>query len=115
MNRFEKDCYRLIQQVVVAQFPVCRVPWCNQPASVGHHLFPRARHGTAFNPNAVFSCCEHHHDLFHSKRDEYRALVRSWIGEEYEQLRELSLMTVQFREEDFKKIRDILTRLLEEA
>lgn len=114
MKSIEKHLYKLIQMVVIKQFPICRVPWCNHPSTLGHHLFPRARHGTAFNPMAVFSCCDHHHALFHSHREEYMEIARDCLGDEYEELRELSLMTVQFRNEDFIRIKEALNHLLGE-
>lgn len=115
MNTVKKDCYKLVQIVVVKQHPVCMVPECKLPSVVGHHLFPRNRMGTAFNPRALFPCCNDHHGLFHQKPDEYKEIARKCLGDEYEQLRELSLMTVKFTDYDFQRIKKLLTALAEET
>jgi len=114
MNTVKKDCYRLVQIVVLKKYPICGIPNCGRPSEVGHHLFPRNRMGTAFNPRAVFPCCNDHHGLFHQEPDEYKEIARKCLGDEYEQLRTLSLMTVKFSEDDFRRIRSILTALAEE-
>lgn len=41
-------------------------------------------------------------------------IARDCLGDEYEELRELSLMTVQFRNEDFIRIKEALNHLLGE-
>ena len=69
--------------------------------------------GTAFNPHAVFAVCQGHHDFAHLFPSVFQAIARQVIGEEYEALRELSLMEVQFRAEDFRRIKAALTALLE--
>ena len=107
----EHECFRLIQCVSVTQYPVCRVPGCEAPSVAGHHLFPRARMGTAFNPKAVFAVCQVHHDFAHAHPIEFREIARQVVGDEYEALRELSLMEVQFRAEDFRRIKAALTAL----
>jgi len=81
------------------------VPGCNLKASAGHHAFPRNRLGTAFNHTfGSFSA--------HESPELFEPVIKSIIGDEYETLRKLSLMTIQFREADYKRIRKILDKLL---
>jgi len=92
------------------------VPGCNLKASAGHHAFPRNRLGTAFNPKAVISLCLGHHTFgsfsAHESPELFEPVIKSIIGDEYETLRKLSLMTIQFREADYKRIRKILDKEL---
>ena len=111
MRADKAACYRLIQVVVLHQYPYCRVPGCSLISSAGHHAFPRNRLGTAFNPKAVISLCVGHHGVAHAEPKLFQPVIQSIIGEEYEELRELSLMSVQLRGKDFRRIKAALTML----
>ena len=115
MRADKAACYRLIQVVVLHQYPYCRVPGCSLISSAGHHAFPRNRLGTAFNPKAVISLCVGHHTFgnfsAHESPELFESVIKSIIGEEYEELRELSLMSVQLRGKDFRRIKAALTML----
>jgi len=113
MREDKSACYRLIQGVALHQFPYCRVPGCRNKAVAGHHAFPRSRQGTAFNPKAVISLCLAHHGFAHTEPEMFRPTIESIIGDEYEALRKLSLMEVQFREEDYKRIAAALNKILD--
>jgi hypothetical protein len=106
MDSLKAACYRLIQQVVLAQYPACRR--CQKPSEVGHHIFKRDRLGTAFNPLAVVALCNACHAFVHSKPSEAKTLAKEWLGDDYEKLQVLSRMVVQFRDADYRIIRDKL-------
>jgi len=103
--------------VVLKQYPICRVPGCNLKASAGHHAFPRNRLGTAFNPKAVISLCLGHHTLgsfcAHESPELFEPVIKSIIGDEYEELEKLSLQIVQFRNGDYKRIKTALKIILD--
>jgi 5-methylcytosine-specific restriction endonuclease McrA len=112
MDSLKAACYRLIQQVVLTQYPFCRR--CQKPPEVGHHIFKRDRLGTAFNPLAVVALCNACHTFVHSKPREAKTLAKEWLGDDYEKLEALSRMVVQFRAEDYRELKKTLTTLLDE-
>ena len=113
MQGIKKESYRLVQQVVLAQRPYCEYPGCSKKATVGHHVFPRNRMGTAFDPESIMSLCHEHHQEIHNSTSK-NAIERAWLGDKYDGKERLSRMVVQFRRADFDRIRAALRRLLKE-
>jgi hypothetical protein len=112
----KKECYALIQQVTLKQSTRCRVMSCGKPSTVGHHIFPRNRMGTAFNPLAVLALCNDHHRFAHEHPKSFRAIAELIVGSQYEALNSLSRMTVQFRADDYLRIKnELLTALAKEV
>ena len=77
------DCYRLIQEISVARDPFCRAPGCERLSTCGHHLFPRSRLATAFDPRFIIGLCHYCHVPWaHAKTKEFQEWVISWMGED---------------------------------
>ena len=114
MSPVKHACYILIQQIAVKQYPFCRFPDCTKRSVAGHHVFRRNLMGCAFNPMAVISLCQVHHGLAHSEPELFKAIAKELLGEAYEELRQLSLMTVKFCDDDLRRIRAALRKILEE-
>jgi hypothetical protein len=89
------DCYRLIQQIAIAQDPVCIWAGCMEDSCVGHHLFMRDRKGTAFHPEAVRGLCHMHHGYAHARPEQFRKIMIGFIGERYYDLQRLSKTVVK--------------------
>jgi hypothetical protein len=111
MRTSKHDCYRLVQIVVCKQYPVCRMPGCRKQSTVGHHVFPRNRMGTAFNPKAVIALCAAHHDYAHAHPVSFREIAKMIVGSEFDALEVLSRTIVQFRDADYDQIKKCLTML----
>jgi hypothetical protein len=112
MNGIKKECYRLVQQVVLKQRPYCEYPGCNAKATAGHHIFKRDRMGTAFDPESIMSLCHRHHVEIHNSAEK-EAIERAWLKDRYEEKEKLSRMIVRFRKADFERIKAALRRLLD--
>jgi hypothetical protein len=110
----KKDCYRLIQMVVLKNNPICRHLGCSQLSTVGHHIWKRDRMGTAFHPQAVFAVCQAHHAYAHAHPVSFMDLVRFSLGDLFYELEALSRQTIRYREADYKRIRLELTNMLAE-
>jgi len=80
MNSTKQDCYRLIQQITLLRDPICVVPGCAFLSSAGHHLFPRARLSTAFDPQAVRGLCHQHHQWVHANPKQATLMFIKLIG-----------------------------------
>ena len=104
MNRAEKKCYALIQQIVTLRDRVC-LRCADTPISA-HHVFGRRNHGSAFEPDSCLSLCPHCHDWWaRTCPNEVHDLLREKIGDErYEHLAVLSAQVMRFRERDFMDI-----------
>jgi hypothetical protein len=89
MRSAKKECYALIQAVVLKLNPVCQHPDCREPSVVGHHIFKRDRLTTAFLPSCVWGLCNHHHRYAHSHPEDFKNIVIGFMGYEtyYERLR----------------------------
>lgn len=79
----EKDCFRLIQEIALAQDPVCLL--CPAPSQCGHHLFGRGL-AAAFNPEMVRGLCNTHHLYAHARPEGFRECMLGLIGSRYEEL-----------------------------
>jgi hypothetical protein len=111
MNATRKSCYRLIQEVAVAQDKFCRYPGCNRYSLVGHHLFKRDRLATAFLPEAVWGLCLGHHEFAHKFPIVFKNAVISKIGYEvYINLLRKSHSTVKYL--DYNKVAEELKEIL---
>jgi hypothetical protein len=115
MKNLKAECYRIIQILILQKHPICQFPYCGKPSQAGHHIFPRNRMGTAFNPQAVFALCLTHHDAMHRYPVLAELVLREALREQYDELEALSRMVVQYRDEDYRKIKDILTNMLQEG
>ena len=90
------DCYRLIQQIAVAQDIFCIIPGCGQLSQVGHHLFKRDRMATAFHPGAVRGLCNLHHGHARGKPEQFKKAMIGLMGfERYYELQRLSKSVVK--------------------
>jgi hypothetical protein len=100
----KEDCYRLIQEIAVAQNPFCRAPGCENPSTCGHHLFKRDKMATAFDPRYVWGVCLGCHGWAHRQPEQFREWAISIMGEEeyYAALR-MSNSIVKYL--DFNEIR----------
>jgi len=93
-SKAKDDCYKLVQQIAVAQDPICIMPECGQTSQVGHHLFKRDRMGTAFHPEAVRGLCHRHHGHAHAKPEQFKKAMIRLMGERYHELQKLSKTVV---------------------
>ena len=110
----EKECYRLIQQIAVLNDPICTRFGCWKPSVVGHHIFPRSRMATAFDPRCVLGKCDCHHKIAHSSPAQDEIQNRKRFGdEEYEALERLSWTVVP--DINFEEIRDGLKKILDKG
>lgn len=108
----KNDCYRLIQEVVVARDIFCRAPACGRLSSTGHHLYKRDRLATAFDPRYVIGLCNDHHVPWaHKEPNEFREWVISWMGED-EYYAGLRLSNTTVKQQDFEQIREYLREKL---
>ena len=73
--------YRLIQEIAVARDKVCQHPECMKRVDCGHHTWPRAWMGTAFEPDSIVGYCAEHHQWAHSHRTEHLRILGRKIGE----------------------------------
>jgi hypothetical protein len=112
MQAIEKQCYALVQEVVVARDPFCRAPNCHKPSTAGHHIFSRSDKGTAFlTKYCVGLCNDCHVPWAHGEPANFRVWARKTLGnDEYELGRVLSSQTV--RNVDYRAIRESLKREL---
>ena len=112
MSQVKKDCYALVQEIVVKRDIFCRAPGCYELASAGHHIFGRNNLSTAFNPRYVLGMCVLCHIPWaHKEPKEFQEWVIRHMGEEtyYEGLR---LSNTVVKHQDFKQIRDQLKQEL---
>ena len=101
----ERDCYRLLQQIVVERDKVC-VRCLENPSACGHHIFTRSRPVTAFLPEAVIGLCTDCHNWAQRNPNLAAMLAISVLGErKYEKLARLSLEVRRYRPADFREIR----------
>lgn len=108
----KNDCYRLIQEVVVARDVFCRAPGCGRLSAAGHHLYKRDRLATAFDPRYVIGLCNDHHVPWsHKEPNEFREWVISWMGED-EYYAGLRLSNTTVKHQDFEQIRECLREKL---
>ncbi len=107
----EADCYRLLQEIVVKRDGICRAPWCNKPATVGHHIFKRDRAATAHDPRYSFGLCHECHVVWaHGEPNDFREWLISEMGQdEYDNGRRLSNTVVKYQ--DYAKIKETLERI----
>jgi hypothetical protein len=115
MSDLKKDCDALIQAIAHKKHPWCQMPGCSLPTSAGHHLFPRRNMATRFNPLCLISLCAGHHDYAHRHPVSFKAIVKELIVDEFDALEAMSGMTVQFRDADYKRIKEALTALAKEV
>jgi len=112
MTSLEKDCDRLLQQVVVERDWVC-VRCRVHPAACGHHIFTRSRPATRYRPDAVIGVCADCHNYLEEHPHEAIKLAKSFIGyENYYILERLSLVTCRFRAADYREIRQGLRMMI---
>lgn len=111
MQAIKHECYSLVQAVTLKRHPLCRM--CGKPSVVGHHLFTRSRLSTAFNPEALVALCNDCHAYAHAKPMLFKAVAKELLGDRYGELQAISRMTVQFRTEEYRKIKALLTALAE--
>jgi len=57
----KKDCYSIIQEIVLARDKICQHPCCSHQAESGHHVWKRDRLAVAFLPEALVGLCTQHH------------------------------------------------------
>jgi hypothetical protein len=115
MNALKHDCDSLIQEIAAKKHPICQMPLCGKPMSAGHHLFGRKNQATRFNPQAVLSLCLTHHAYAHSHPVSFRGIVKELLVDDFDALEAMSGMTVQFRDADYKRIKEALTALAKEV
>lgn len=111
MKPYERECYRLIQEISILIYPKCQFPGCFKPSVVGHHLYKRDRLATAFHTECVLGMCDEHHHFAHSKPREFEFYMIDKMGERYYELLRLSHTTVKGF--DFKETSVRLKKLLE--
>ena len=115
MTTLEKDCDRLLQQVVVERDKVC-VRCLDKPSTCGHHIFTRSRPATRYRPDAVIGVCAECHNYLEEHPAIARVFAISFIGyENYYDLERLSLVTCRFRAADYREIRQQLRMILKES
>jgi hypothetical protein len=107
-----RECYKLIQEIAIAQDPFCIYPRCSNRSTVGHHLFSRARMATAFHPECVKGLCNTDHRNAHDHPAAFQFFMENIMGERYFELMRLSNTVV--KNIDFKEIRDELKKKLTE-
>jgi len=105
----EKECFKLIQQIALAQDPRCIC--CGLPSVAGHHLFGRGL-AAAFNPEMVRGLCLLHHDLAHAMPRIFGEAMRIRIGWRYLELEQMSRVVIPYM--DFAAKRDDLKTFLAE-
>lgn len=79
--------YRLRTKLVaelLADYPVCQVPWCNEPSTDVHEPLTRARGGSILSRENCRAVCRMHHDLIHLEEPDWSYelgfLRHSWDG-----------------------------------
>jgi len=104
MNRAEKKCFSLIQEIVTLRDVACQR--CGDTPISGHHVFGRRNHGSAFDPDSCIGLCVNCHDGWARKcPDEVHDMLREKIGEErYNHLAYLSEQVVRLRDKDYLAI-----------
>lgn len=104
MNKSEKKCFALIQQIVTSRDRVCLR--CYDTPISAHHVFGRRNHGSAFDPDSCLSLCAICHDGWaRTCPEEVHDLLRKKIGDErYEHLAYLSAQIVRLRDRDYMDI-----------
>jgi hypothetical protein len=108
----EKECYKLIQMVVLKLQPVCVM--CGQPSIVGHHWFKRDRLATAFLPEAISGLCNVCHLFAHARPRWFREYMINRFGENnYYSLLALSCTVVP--DFDFEATKNNLKKLLDNS
>lgn len=112
MKGIKRECYRLVQKIVLEQHPICQFPGCRLPSSAGHHVFKRDRMGTAFDPECLIALCVDHHAWMHDEIDIGKALAESLLKDRYRDKEALSRMSVRLRQADFELIAAKLRRIL---
>jgi hypothetical protein len=96
MTKAEKDCYRLIQEIIVARDPVCYFPGCGKPSTAGHHLFKRDRLATAFDLRCIVGTCVEDHRWAHDHPGTFALLMAPRMEPgQYDYLKRLSHRVVK--------------------
>lgn len=115
MNKVEKRCFSLIQQIVCRRNPFCQR--CGATPVSGHHVMGRRNHGSAFEPDSCLALCVSCHDGWARTWPlECQDLLREKIGaERYVYLAALSRETSRLREKDFREIAEGLKKRLEKV
>lgn len=83
MKSLKKECYALLQEVVVRRDVFCRAPGCSNLATAGHHIFGRKNLATAFDPRYSIGMCVECHLWAHTEPEQFFEWVVRWMGEEY--------------------------------
>jgi len=116
MTSVEKDCDRLVQQVVVERDKVCQRPGCNNPATAGHHVFggKAAKMGVRWVPDSCLGLCVECHDGWARRHPNRVHCTLMWkVGNtRYHELYKLSLKVCRFRPADFREIRQELRMMI---
>jgi hypothetical protein len=106
MKAIERECYALVQEVVVARDVSCMRHNCMKPSVCGHHLFKRDRMATAFLTDAIIGFCAEDHQWAHKHPRDCRELAIEILAERYFELERLSRTVC--KNVDYKAIRDRL-------
>lgn len=74
---------KLVKELL-ADYPICQVPWCDQPSVEVHEPLTRARGGSILDLQNCRAVCRMHHDLIHVDEPEWAYelgfLKHSWDG-----------------------------------
>ena len=75
---------RRLVRVLLADYPICQVPWCDQASTDVHEPLTRARGGSILDLQNCRAVCRMHHDLIHLDEPEWAYelgfLKHSWDG-----------------------------------
>ena len=103
MNKSEKKCFSLIQQLVTTRNPLCQM--CGDVPVSAHHVFGRRNHRSSFNPDSCLSLCVNCHQIAHTTPQEAHDLLHTIIGgDKYAHLSFLSQQVTRLRDKDYLDI-----------
>ena len=106
MDSVKKQCYDLVQEIVLMRDISCRAPGCvGEVSTAGHHIFGRGNLSTAFDLRYVWGMCLGFHGWAHRQPDQFREWVISSMGEE-QYYTALRLSNTVVKNLDFEEIRD---------
>src|SRR3989304_2774056 len=100
MKQIEKDCYALLQAVVLKRDVYCRAPGCTNRSTAAHHIFGRGNHSTAFDPKySLGLCLDWHVPWAHLAPGQFTEWCMFWMGvNEYFTARRLSRTVVKHQD-----------------
>lgn len=114
IKQLQKQCDDLFSRCVRTQHKTCRI--CNSDDRVqAHHIRSRTHLATRYDLSNGFSICFKHHSLQYYSPEKFQDMIIDVIGDaEYKRLKQLSLIPVRLRLEDYKAILERLKHTLKQ-